>query len=87
MMSHVFPAAKLIGSEDCLFLDITVPGGVQAYGRKPVMVWIHGGSYKNGAGSMYLAGTLAVTGDVIVVTINYRLGPFGFLSEGPGMHE
>ena len=48
------------------------------------MVWTHGGAYNAGAGGrLWYSGTpLAAFGDVIVVTINYRLGPFGFLSTG-----
>jgi len=77
-------AEAIIGSEDCLYLDITVPGGVQIQTLKPVMVWIHGGGFRTGTGSIYLSGPLAVRGDVIVVNINYRLGIFGFLSDGEG---
>lgn len=72
------------GEEDCLFLDIYIPRGVDQSSNKPVMVWIHGGSYVLGHRMQYPAAGLAVHGDVIVVTINYRLGVFGFLSDGPG---
>ena len=71
-------------NEDCLFLDITVPGGVDETNKKPVMVWIHGGGYAFGAKDAYLGATLAKHGDVIIVAINYRLDILGFLSEGPG---
>ena len=78
-------------AEDCLFLDITVPGGVNETNKKPVMVWIHGGGYvagsKNGylgAKDTFLGATLAKQGDVIIVAINYRLDILGFLSDGPG---
>jgi carboxylesterase type B len=47
---------------------------------KSVMVWIHGGGFTMGSGITYDGGFLALTGDVIVVTINYRLGMFGFLA-------
>ncbi|XP_052071185.1 cholinesterase-like [Mytilus californianus] len=67
-------------SEDCLFLNIYVPSSVSADNKKSVLVWIHGGSYASGQGSLYDGGRLAVTGDVIIVTINYRLNIFGFLS-------
>ncbi|XP_067929418.1 cocaine esterase-like isoform X2 [Watersipora subatra] len=80
-----FPGlSKVIGDEDCLFLYVTVPGKVQAGAKKPVMVWIHGGGYTFGTGMVYVGGPLATFGDVIVVTINYRLGPLGFLFEGSG---
>ncbi len=65
--------------EDCLSLNIwasTVPGD-----KKPVMVWVHGGAYVLGsAGQPLYDGTvLASSGDVVIVTINYRLNAFGFL--------
>lgn len=66
-------------SEDCLFLNIWSPA---ADGKKrPVMFWIHGGGFIVGAGSspLYNGNNLAKNGDVVVVTINYRLGPLGFL--------
>jgi para-nitrobenzyl esterase len=66
-------------SEDCLFLNVWSPGLDGA--RRPVMVWIHGGAFNVGSGSQppYEAGKLAARGDVVVVTLNYRLGTFGFL--------
>lgn len=68
--------------EDCLFLNVWAPGpvGSDAPG-KPVMVWIHGGAYFRGASSQPLfdATTLAENGDVVVVSINYRIGVFGFV--------
>lgn len=76
------------GSEDCLFLNVfttTLPrisGKASVSGLKPVMFYIHGGGFVTGAGSIaeYDGGNLASRGDVVVVTINYRLGPFGFLA-------
>ncbi|OWF40145.1 liver carboxylesterase 1-like [Mizuhopecten yessoensis] len=67
-------------SEDCLYLNVYVPGSVVAGSNKPVMVWIHGGAFLVGQAMLYDASFLAKTGDVIVVTVNYRLGVFGFLS-------
>ncbi|MEC3839905.1 carboxylesterase/lipase family protein [Bacillus amyloliquefaciens] len=66
-------------SEDCLYLNVFAPDSEG--GKRPVMVWIHGGAFFLGAGSepTYDASALAADGDVIVVTLNYRLGPFGFL--------
>ncbi len=67
-------------SEDCLYLNVwSTAKSPEA--KLPVMVWIHGGSYTTGAGSqlMYEGKNLAKR-DVVVVTINYRLGPLGFLS-------
>lgn len=65
-------------SEDCLYLNVTVPRA--AGGRKPVMVWLHGGGFIEGAGSDFDARHLATTGGVIVVTVNYRLGVFGLFA-------
>ena len=68
--------------EDCLFLNVTTPAGLDASGGDlPVMVWIHGGSWRTGSGANYDAGALALEGDVVVVTVNYRLGAFGFLAQ------
>ena len=67
-------------SEDCLTLNIWSSGlGGEP---RPVMVWIHGGGFNSGtgAGDLYRGGTLAREGDVVVVTINYRLGALGFLA-------
>ncbi|XP_026634301.1 neuroligin-4, X-linked [Microtus ochrogaster] len=74
-------------SEDCLFLNVYAPAGARdpADPRdpgKPVMVYIHGGSYMDGSGNLVDGGVLASYGDVIVVTVNYRLGVLGFLSTG-----
>jgi para-nitrobenzyl esterase len=65
-------------SEDCLSLNVWTPGTT---GRRPVMVWIHGGAFTIGSGaqSIYDGRHLARRGDVVVVTINYRLGALGFL--------
>jgi len=66
-------------SEDCLYLNVVTPS---LEGKRPVMVWIHGGAFVTGAGSLgtYNGKYLAVRGDVVVVTINYRLGALGFLN-------
>jgi para-nitrobenzyl esterase len=66
-------------TEDCLYLNVATPR--DSGGRKlPVMVWIHGNGYISGAGSLYDAQRLANSGQVIVVSPNYRLGIFGFLA-------
>lgn len=66
------------GSEDCLYVNVTAPSGGGARGsRRPVMVWFHGGGFVNGAGDLYRPERLAVRGDAVVVTVNYRLGVFG----------
>jgi para-nitrobenzyl esterase len=65
--------------EDCLNLNVFTPA-CDAF-KRPVMVWIHGGGFTHGAGyeALYDGGPLAVRGDVVVVTINYRLGALGLL--------
>ena len=69
-------------SEDCLYLNVYTPA-LDA-GRRPVLFWIHGGGFSHGAGTQpwYDGGPLAVRGDVVVVTINYRLGALGYLYLG-----
>ena len=74
---------SLSGTEDCLYLNVYAPrfepGAVPAGGaRLPVMVWIHGGGNTIGLADFYDGGNLAVQGGVVVVTINYRLGPLGW---------
>merc|ERR1712188_312758 len=64
-------------SEDCLGLNVYTPSLDE---NLPVMVWIHGGSLTNGAGSMYPGEVLANAGNVVVVTINYRLGFLGYFA-------
>jgi para-nitrobenzyl esterase len=62
--------------EDCLSLNITAPRDARRGARKPVMVWIHGDGAV-GAGHFFNADRLSADGDVVAVTINYRLGVFG----------
>ncbi|XP_021127486.3 neuroligin-4, X-linked isoform X2 [Anas acuta] len=72
-------------NEDCLYLNIYVPTEDDIHdqnSKKPVMVYIHGGSYMEGTGNMIDGSILASYGNVIVVTLNYRLGVLGFLSTG-----
>jgi para-nitrobenzyl esterase len=66
-------------SEDCLFLNVFTPGLDNA--KRPVMVWIHGGAFTIGSGSdpMYDSVVLPKRGNIVLVTINYRLGMLGFL--------
>ncbi|XP_059342657.1 bile salt-activated lipase-like [Ammospiza nelsoni] len=79
------------GSEDCLYLNIWVPQGRKQVSTKlPVMVYIYGGAFLLGGSQganfldnyLYDGEEIAVRGNVIVVTINYRVGPLGFLSTG-----
>ncbi|MEU9020355.1 carboxylesterase family protein [Actinomadura sp. NPDC048394] len=66
-------------SEDCLYLNVYAPPGA-VHHKLPVMVWIHGGAYILGSGAGYDPAPLVATGQVIVVSINYRLGPLGFMA-------
>jgi para-nitrobenzyl esterase len=66
--------------EDCLYLNVTTPRDTSRDRLRPVMVWVHGAGNSYGSGGDYLAHRLAVRGDVVVVTFNYRLGVFGFLA-------
>ncbi|EFN66414.1 Esterase FE4 [Camponotus floridanus] len=73
-------ADNVEGAEDCLYLNIYVP--IRNKTEKismPVLFWIHGGAFQLGSGTIYGA-TYLMDSDVILVTINYRLGPMGFLS-------
>jgi para-nitrobenzyl esterase len=75
------PTGAVVGSEDCLTLNVWAPsdGGSGPY---PVMFFIHGGSNVTGMSSdpLYDGRKLSEAGPVVIVTINYRLGPFGFLA-------
>lgn len=71
-------AAPVRASEDCLTLNICTPA---LDGRKrPVLFWIHGGAYRTGQGAIpwYNGTRFALNGDIVVVSINYRLGALGF---------
>ncbi|WP_425999983.1 carboxylesterase/lipase family protein [Caulobacter sp. DWR1-3-2b1] len=72
-------------AEDCLDLNIYVPEGGEDVGRKPVYVWIHGGAFVVGTGNAYDGSRMAKTGDVIVVTINYRVGVLGLVNFGEAL--
>lgn len=74
------PVEREPQSEDCLYLNIWTPGLDNT--RRPVLFWIHGGGFTGGSGSSaaYKGSRLSARGDVVVVTINYRLGALGFLN-------
>jgi para-nitrobenzyl esterase len=65
-------------SEDCLYLNVYAPK--DGDGNRPVMVWIHGGALVVGESDDYNPARLIEQGDVVVVTINYRLGLFGYMA-------
>lgn len=70
---------RVIGQEDCLTLDVYAPPRLPRESLLPVMLWIHGGGNSIGTGSSYDASLLAVEQDVVVVSINYRLGFLGWM--------
>jgi para-nitrobenzyl esterase len=74
--------------EDCLVLNVWTPA-IDDGAKRPVMVWLHGGGLHAGTGSspLYDGAALARRGDVVVVTINHRLGILGYLHLGPHMGE
>ncbi|MBB5976739.1 carboxylesterase/lipase family protein [Kribbella solani] len=76
-------APKGSDAEDCLYLNVTTPAKPSVKPRA-VVVWIPGGGFFSGAGSSYEASKFAARGDVVVVTVNYRLGIFGFFGY-PGL--
>ncbi|WP_327281887.1 MULTISPECIES: carboxylesterase family protein [unclassified Streptomyces] len=73
--------------EDCLTLNVWTPAADDA--RRPVLVWIHGGGFVSGSGSMpgYGGETFARDGDLVFVGINYRIGPLGYLSPEDDAHD
>ena len=73
-----FQSPTLTVDEQCLSANVWTPGTT---GARPVMVWIHGGSFRNGSGAspLYDGAALAARGDIVVITVNYRLGVLGFL--------
>lgn len=71
-------AGQIRGSEDCLYLSVHAPADAQPGSELPIMVWIHGGSNMWGRAEQYDGSVLAERHDVVVVMVQYRLGPFGF---------
>ncbi|WP_175439170.1 carboxylesterase/lipase family protein [Streptomyces vilmorinianum] len=68
--------------DDCLTLNVWTPAAAGA--ARPVLVWIHGGGFVSGSGSLplYSGETFARDGDLVVVSVNYRIGPLGYLYPG-----
>ncbi|XP_002072946.3 esterase B1 isoform X2 [Drosophila willistoni] len=75
------------GGEDCLFVNVfttRMPSDDSNKVKLPVMVWLHGGGFSFGSGNSFLYGPdYLVAEDIVLVTLNYRLGPLGFLTAGP----
>ena len=83
-MSKIYERNGLRYSEDCLVMNVHVPSQSDQTAQLPVMVWFYGGGFNQGSIAMYPADVLSAFGDVVVVTVNYRLGPFGFLRSSDG---
>ncbi|KAL4232581.1 type-B carboxylesterase lipase [Mactra antiquata] len=82
-MYKYIEAQRFKQDEDCLYLNIYIPGNLTDVGKNvPVMLYIHGGSFASGGGDIYAGDKLSALYNVIIVTINYRLNVFGFLSDG-----
>ncbi len=77
---------ELPGSEHCQQLSITLPADLAEDEHVPVMVWLHGGSYTSGSGDLAIFDPKALVAEnrVIVVSVTYRLGLFGYLASGTG---
>ncbi|MCF2527319.1 carboxylesterase/lipase family protein [Yinghuangia soli] len=85
LLTAMFGTEPFPSDEDCLTLNIWTPGvSASGEGARPVMVWLHGGGFIFGSGRdpFFDGERLASRGDVVVVTVNYRLGAFGFLHLG-----
>ncbi|MEV7093619.1 carboxylesterase family protein [Amycolatopsis sp. NPDC051045] len=78
-LEHALGPMPLPQSEDCLSLNVFTPSTT---GKRPVLVWIHGGGFSSGSGGQvwYTGTRLARDADAVVVTLNYRLGALGFLA-------
>ncbi len=68
---------QIVGSEDCLYLNVWAPANAE---KLPVMFWIHGGGNTIGHGGSYSGARLATAQNVVLITINYRMGVFGWFS-------
>ena len=82
--NYLFPELEEVAtfSEDCLYLNIYTPDNAISNDALAVMVWIHGGSLTNGGASQYYGEAMVLGSDIILVTINYRVGVFGFFTDG-----
>jgi para-nitrobenzyl esterase len=85
-ITNVFNASNggafgtLQGSEDCLYLNIYAPAETKPGANLPVMVWIHGGNNVSGSAKQYIPAKLAANENVVIVTVQYRLGPLGWFA-------
>jgi para-nitrobenzyl esterase len=77
-----YGAAEASYNEDCLYLNVSVPYASAAKDRRlrPVLVWIHGGAFVGGSSALYPLDFMTTSGDLVAVSLNYRLGVFGFMA-------
>jgi carboxylesterase 2 len=77
----IFSSGNTAISEDCLYMNVWTPANATEKSNLPVYVWIYGGRFTGGAGSVpTYDGSHLASKDIVVVTFNYRMGPFGFLA-------
>ncbi|XP_059611145.1 juvenile hormone esterase-like [Phlebotomus argentipes] len=80
-VEYLFGVTESVGNEDCLYLNVYAPQNPQSKDPLPVMVYFHGGGYQSGnGGKIFYGPDYLLDHDVILVSGNYRLGIFGFLS-------
>lgn len=90
-----FDEPRVLGSEDCLWLNVYTPEVAQVESLRPVLVWIYGGRFLIGSASQNVySPAYMLDHDLVMVSIQYRVGPYGFLSTGDasapgnyGMHD
>ena len=82
-----FNLTEASADEDCLTLNVSVPVDRAPGERLPVFVWIHGGAFVGGASSLYRLDQLARAGRMVVVSMNYRLGVFGYMPHPVFAHD
>jgi para-nitrobenzyl esterase len=78
--THRFDLTERSTTEDCLFLNVSVPPDLRPGERLPVLAWIHGGAFVGGSSSLYRLDRLAARGRMVVVSFNYRVGLLGFMA-------
>ena len=86
-VSYGIFAVRSAPKEQCLFLNAFIPVTSKTASKKAIFMWIHGGSGQIGTGDLFDGTVLAALGDIIVVTFNFRLNLFGFLSSGDARLE
>ena len=82
LLTYGIFSRKFFAIEQCLFLNVFIPVTTNDKRKKAIFMWIHGGSGQVGTGNLFDGSILAALGDIIVVTFNFRLNLFGFLSSG-----